>query len=307
MDSAVSRGMKALNPFHPVQGEVARGLMTSLIVAMILAYFEALCKKAGVPDDSVVLFLDMIIGALLGFMLDIAFGTARGFCSIATGSTYKSCVNAGVQQLTDPISLMLGEVGGISFLKFIITVLVDVMVTLPLFGMSIKAGMDTAAEKKITKVFIATVTFFLYANQTRFSFAYKETSDQTDFIMTVFLTCVSMAFLAFPEDKNLSTVFSPKARFYMVSVAFLLMCVYFAVKKIKSGTLYDMFHGNSRRSAFTGLMVIALLGAVTIWGMVKSSGPEHVEVDTSFEMSAMLMALASALFAAGFVFAIRRK
>jgi hypothetical protein len=212
-----------------------------------------------------------------------------------------------VQELSDPISLMLGEVGGISFLKFIITVMVDVMVTLPLFGMSIKAGMDTPAQKKFTKVFIATITFFLYANQTRFSFAYKETTDQTDFMMTIFLTCVSMAFLAFPEDKNLSTVFSSKSRFYMVSMSFLLMCVYFAVKKIKSGTLYNMFHGNNGRSAFTGLVVIFLLGAITIWGMVKSSGPEHVEIDTDYEMSAMMMAIASALVAAGFVFAIRRK
>jgi hypothetical protein len=305
-DSALAKAMRVANPLHPVHGEITRGLITSVVVGMILAYAEALAKRAGVADDALVLYLDMILGALIGFSMDIVFGTAKGFCSLAKGAVHRSCIDSGVQQLGNPVQYMLGEIGGISFLKFAITVLIDAMVTLPLFSMAIKSGIDTPSAKKMIKLFIATVTFFLYANKTRFHFAYKQANDNMDLTMTVFLTAISMAFLAFPEDENLSTVFSTKSRFFMVSLAFILMCVYFAIKGVRSGSIYNLFHGSPRRSALTGTAVIVFLMSLVLTGMSRASDPKYREVDMSYEMSSLAMAVSAVLFLVGFVYRIRK-
>lgn len=308
MESIVTKAFGSFSLFHPTKGQASRGLMVSIIISMILAYTEALAKKAGCPDDAVLMFHDMLLGSTIGFMADIMLGTSRGFCSIARGDTNKACVAAGVQQTRNPFQIALAELGGMSFLKYIVTVLIDFMITMPLFSQAVSAGIDSPMQKKVLKMVIAVVTFFLYANKTRFDFAYVVSDSQMDFSMTILLAAISMAFLSFPESNQpgMNSVFAPRSRFYVVIGAFTAMCAYFGLKGVRTGFLHGLFHGNDARSAVTGGVVLAMILALAIGAMASSSSEKHQERDTGYELTTGLMAAAGMLFVAGFVLRMRK-
>lgn len=309
MNSVLTRTLGALHPLHPTKGQTFRGVLMSVLVSMFLAYSEALLKKGGVPDDSVLMFHDMLIGSTLGFLADIVFGTTRGFCSMARGDTHKACVAEGAQQLKGPLEIALAEVGGMTFLKYVITVLIDLMISMMLFSQATSAGITDPMQKKALKMIIALVTFFLYANKTRFDFAYIRSDSATDFVMTVFLASVSMAFLSFPEseDPGLNSVFAPKSRLFIVIGAFVSMCMYMSFKGVRSGFLHNLFHGTPARKSMTGGLVLLCILGLSIFAMSKSAKKEHVESDPGYELTTGLMAAGAALAIAGIVFRIRKK
>ena len=84
---------------------------------------------------------------------------------------------------------------GSEFLKYLITVAIDIMISIPIFIRYKETQRDkNVFRDKAIKLIISVVTFFLYANMTRFEWAYSG-SGKYDMLMIVFLVASSLSFL----------------------------------------------------------------------------------------------------------------
>lgn len=255
---------------HATLDETKRGMITSVLVGMLGTLPETLFERIGTSNDAIYIAFDMIMSNTLGFLIDVMFASETGFCSIARGNPTCSNVNISDARLPDgtvsPLMFMVRSLGGLKYLKFIITVIIDMMVSLPLYMMWSRQNPNaTVWVRRIAKTVIATLTFITYVNIMRFDWAYRSVYDQRavhDMVVIVFLVAACMTFMNSPNaepGEEGSIIMNPRAKAIIVITA---MCVIAAYQGIVSSPLFmTSIHLEGWSKAIPGLIVgIAVFG-----------------------------------------------
>jgi hypothetical protein len=277
----------------PIKGESFRGLYTSLFIGLITFYPELFLDSNQVPPETILLYYDLILGNVLGYLFDLIFASKAGFTSISKGDY------SGVLHTT------LSSLGSSRFLKFALTVCIDIMISMPLFMKFLEAHPNVSIlKKKVVKYFIAAFTFFLYGNMTRFKWAYVTTgTDSLDIIMLVLLLSISMSYL------NTSTplqgeqgygVMGSNKKLILVMIGFLLYTLYTYVRKVTSkNLLFKLFRGTRRKRLISGVTVLIGLLLIVAIGLGKSAGNGKAYTPTLSDHSLGISTLVSALLLTG--------
>ena len=235
---------------NPVKGEIIRGLYTSLFVALVTIYPEIILNANEVPPETIMMYFDLVLGNLLGYMFDMFFASENGFTNVQQGNYGKSLKN------------VLLTLSGSVFLKFVLTVVIDVMISLPIFVKFLEGYPDTSVlTRKLVKYAISAGTFFLYGNLTRFKWAYQpKPNETTDLIMMVLFIAVSMSFLnnrVPTPDQPGHAVMGGGKKFSMVIAGMGLMTLFMMTRNINNQNwLFRKFRGTSLAQLVTGLIVL---------------------------------------------------
>eukprot|EP01084_Bolivina_argentea_P013583 25497_1 len=160
--------------------EASRGLFVSVLIAVLLNCIGAFMFWLRVRESLVVINYGFILGPVIGFMLDQGIGTDAGFKDFGTAAGF---------------SYTFSSLIGGNFLRYIITVFLDLFISNPLQDVlkfqAVKLGVIEVLKKKnkhkyllkydafvamnypsILQSIIAVITFNAYTNQTRFAWAY---------------------------------------------------------------------------------------------------------------------------------------
>lgn len=164
--------------------ESTRGIITSISLTMIAFLTELGFISLNVDQAKIYAFHDLIIGNFFAFVLDIVFASSKGVKALAE----KKYI----------IGLVLDSLATKTFTRFAITVLIDVMISVPLFQFVNSQFEIGIYGMKIVKSIINITTFFVFINKIRFEWAYKSNnkSSISNLSITMFSITLSFLFLA---------------------------------------------------------------------------------------------------------------
>uniref|UniRef100_A0A6C0KC47 Uncharacterized protein n=1 Tax=viral metagenome TaxID=1070528 RepID=A0A6C0KC47_9ZZZZ len=143
------------------------------IIGTIMIYILSNQAKAGNESstmNAVLLWWGFIIGPIMGYLLDIGFGSEVG---LANAFTMKG------------MRYTFGQLPSWNFFRYCVTVLLDIFISTPILD-GIKVVYGTSALKKnlstmlstqipgAIQSFVSFITFKAYTNQTRFQWAYPD-------------------------------------------------------------------------------------------------------------------------------------
>ena len=152
----------------------ARGTLVSIVSAIVLNIIGAAMAAAGVPEGMIVTNYGFILGPVIGYLLDIGIGTDKGY------SKFENFFTKWIPYIF--ASLMTGN-----FLRYIVTVLLDLFISDPIQDVMKISMVNVARElseggmysrfvasnlPSMLQSIVAFVTFQAYTNQTRFNWAY---------------------------------------------------------------------------------------------------------------------------------------
>ncbi len=156
---------------------LARGTIVSIAGALVMNIIGAIMAAKGVPETYIVTNYGFFLGPVIGYMLDIGIGTDAGFKNVGK--------KKGMIRVFK--SLWSGN-----FLRYIITVLLDLFISSPLQDIikdqlsgirkefeSGTSGYDSFISKNFPSLLqsiVGFITFNAYTNQTRFNWAYPDPS-----------------------------------------------------------------------------------------------------------------------------------
>ena len=151
-----------------------RGMLVSLISAIVLNLVGIAMTKMNVPESMIITNYGFIFGPILGFLLDIGIGTDNGL------TLFK-------ENLFKWFKYVLSNLVSGKFLRFILTVLLDLFISNPLQDIMKKVispivmkmgSMDKYTQfvskniPSLLQSIVGFITFNAYTNQTRFNWAY---------------------------------------------------------------------------------------------------------------------------------------
>ena len=170
-----------------------RGTLISIAI-MSSAIIQALMKKLGASQTMLLLLYGFFMAAVIGFMGDQAYGRDEGFSlkEIGTKASNKGKTMAGI---ATQIKYTFGTIKSYEFWRYIITVFLDMFISMPLqsvitsvfnsylvalkntvplmpFGISSILSIIVTNFDNVLQSFVAFITFLAYANETRFRWAY---------------------------------------------------------------------------------------------------------------------------------------
>lgn len=158
-----------------IQRQENRGMTTSLIVALVFGTFSTLINtvsKVHLPTSTAL--LSLFLGNTVGFLMDNAMGTNQSL---------KKFQEEG---FTSGIKNMFASLASGKYLRYIVTVLLDVFVALLLLDTTYKAliklpyfgcnNLTKSVANGLVASIIGIITFNAFTNQTRFLWAYPDTS-----------------------------------------------------------------------------------------------------------------------------------
>jgi hypothetical protein len=181
------------DPYHKNSIKSVRTQKRGLHISMVLAgsaAIQALLKMLGADESTLLLLYGFILASVFGFMGDKMIGTDEGY-SIFTKSK------------TDVIKYALGSLTGSSFFRYIITVFLDLFISMPiqmtltylmkdyiagltnkttgigLLDTGILSGLTSFVGNNFDNILqsiVAIITFMAYTNETRFLWAYPDKS-----------------------------------------------------------------------------------------------------------------------------------
>lgn len=181
------------DPYHKNSIKSARTQKRGLHISMVLAgsaAIQALLKMLGADESTLLLLYGFILASVFGFMGDKMIGTDEGY-SIFTKSK------------TDVVKYALGSLTGSSFFRYIITVFLDLFISMPiqmtltylmkdyiagltnkttgigLLDTGILSGLTSFVGNNFDNILqsiVAIITFMAYTNETRFLWAYPDKS-----------------------------------------------------------------------------------------------------------------------------------
>ena len=256
-----------------------------------------------VSDDTIYMYNDLIVGSILGYLIDRGLANRYGFCSISDKNP--SCGNLlnnskpNNTQDTSFIYWLFADVTGLSFLKFIITIMIDLMISIPLYV----RYKQTQAEKnvwkdKAVKYAIAIGTFVLYVNVTRFEWAYLSKSSAnngglanppSDMTMTVFLMSACMTFLNTPNVEKGDAgyaVMNKSMKLFIVMASMAIMGLYQLTKGVTSGFAHNFLRGGSSRRMYGGMATILVIFVASGYMLLR---PEAIDNANPKPMPSILM------------------
>jgi len=151
---------------------LARGTIASISGALIMNIIGAIMAARGIPESYIVTNYGFFLGPVIGYMMDIGFGTDAGYRNKFKKEGFIKVFK----------SLWSGN-----FLRYIITVLLDLFISSPLqdvikdqlSGIRGEFSSGNFYDRFISKNFpsilqsiVGFITFNAYTNQTRFKWAY---------------------------------------------------------------------------------------------------------------------------------------
>lgn len=170
-----------------------RGTIISMWI-MLSAVAQAVMKSCGASETMLLICYGFFMAAIIGFMGDQAFGTDEGY-SLMTIGTRANNKSGRMRGVATRIKYALGRLTSSEFWRYIVTVFLDMFIsmplqsvivsvcdstiqglkhTVPLMPMGFSWGLGTLLNNfdNILQSFVAFITFLAYANETRFRWAY---------------------------------------------------------------------------------------------------------------------------------------
>lgn len=160
-----------------------RGTFVSIVSALFLSLIGIMMVQSCVHNDVIEVYFGFLLAPVVGYLLDIGIGTDEGFYLFQQGE-----YGAWVQHV-------LSSLWDFSFVRFILTFVLDLFISKPLSAIlkgytlaaydtvPIVVGMvgqiDEFIKKNLTSILqsiVAFITFQSYTNQTRFLWAYPDTT-----------------------------------------------------------------------------------------------------------------------------------
>lgn len=145
-----------------------------------LAIIQAILKSYGAAETPLLLYFGFITAAVIGYMGDQGYGTDDGYSILKNkNGGIAACIKYCLGSLTQP-----------QFMRYILTVLLDMFISAPLLkiteyiptvGKLVEALSNGSGLTKIfaqnfdniLQSFVGFITFLAYTNDTRFSWAYS--------------------------------------------------------------------------------------------------------------------------------------
>ena len=201
-----------------IQRQENRGMTTSLIVALVFGTFSTLINtvsKVHLPTSTAL--LSLFLGNTVGFLMDNAMGTNQGL---------KKFQEEG---FTSGIKHMFASLASGKYLRYIVTVLLDVFVALLLLDTTYKAliklpyfgcnNLTKSVANGLVASIIGIITFNAFTNQTRFLWAYPDTSlgkENTLPSFTILMINIVMAILFLRVDTGNEGIDNHKIKIILV-------------------------------------------------------------------------------------------
>jgi hypothetical protein len=163
--------------------ESTRGIVTSISLTLISFLSEIFLIYFNIDHSKIYSYHDLIIGNFFAFIGDIIFASKDGSKTIIQNGSI--------------INLILDSISTKKFIRFAITVLIDVMISVPIFQY-LNNNIDLGIYKtKIIKAFINIITFLIFINKLRFEWAYipQDQSKINNLSITMFAITTSLLFL----------------------------------------------------------------------------------------------------------------
>ena len=201
-----------------IKRQESRGMTTSLIVALIFGTFSTLINtvsKVHLPTSTAL--LSLFLGNTVGFLMDNAMGTNEGLRKFQK------------EGFTSGIKNMFSSLASGKYLRYIVTVLLDVfvallmlhttynaMIQLPYFGCN---DLTKSVANGIVASVIGIITFNAFTNQTRFLWAYPDPSlgiKNTLPSFTILMSTIIMALIFLRADTGNEGIDNRKIKIIMV-------------------------------------------------------------------------------------------
>ena len=174
--------------------EKDRGLLVSLVSALLLNIIGALLNQIGVQEGYIVLNYGFILGPVIGYMLDIGIATDDGVLAMGRG---------------DGVSYVFSSLASPKFFRYILTVFLDMFISNPLqdsikhylrrvrggitgnalgYGQLVKSNFPSMLQS-----IVGVLTFQAYTNDTRFRWAYATSDSMNRIPNTSIMLATSVA------------------------------------------------------------------------------------------------------------------
>ena len=277
-DIDIKMPIGGLSLMRPVKDEASRGVVASLISTSSMLLFEAYLDSKNVSSSAIYTYYDLILGNLVSFVADIVLSSKVGFCLISQKPGC-SAVDLSASRMSNgkhsSIFYLLKSIGGQNFLRFIITVVIDMMITVPLFVKWKELYPNTSIFKeKMVKTVINFVSFIVYANVLRFNWAYLATDDPAkihDMIVVSLIVLVSLIFLNTKDVEEGGagySVMNKNSKMYFAIIAFSLIGVY---QMIQTYGYNPKWAENDTFIILKGIFVLGAVIALVIYGLSNKS------------------------------------
>lgn len=157
-----------------VQG---RGTLASFGISAVVTVIGVVMARMCVNDTQLEVLFGYLLVPVLGFMVDIGFGTDEGYGLFKSGQLHKW------------MSLVFSSLWDYSFVRFVVSFLLDLFISKPLAGIIRgnilkkivdivpRNGLERWLAENLTsfiQTVVAVITFQAYTNQTRFLWAYPD-------------------------------------------------------------------------------------------------------------------------------------
>ena len=213
-----------------------RGMLVSLISAILLNIVGGIMTKMNVPNSMILVNYGFIFGPVVGYLLDIGIGTDIGL------SQFK---NSKLNWFKYVLSNLISG----KFLRYIVTVLLDLFISSPLqellnkviapvtLKMKSMGAYTQLASKNMPSMLqsiVGFITFNAYTNQTRFNWAYPgDLPDKYVINSKVMLLVTSMAAVMFAIFNKNSADLSKQLIYTMIGIGLAFGLNYFGLDKQK--------------------------------------------------------------------------
>lgn len=176
-DKKTTRYDPADSDMEKISRQQSRGTIASIIVSCAFGTLNFLVDKyAAINPATSTALVGMCFGGTLGFLMDNTMGSDAGFALACERGKLTAWKYA------------LGMMGTPAYIRYTLTVLLDLFVSLILFkplyifitGLPFFRCNNQALANGLASTFIGLVTFQAYANKTRFAWAYPSTDSETN-------------------------------------------------------------------------------------------------------------------------------
>jgi len=227
---------KDVSPDEIITRVSQRGLITSTITAIIFGFVNGIMTvRANVSTPTYQALIGMIVGGLLGFVLDNAFATEKG-ASIFNGNSN----SPQIENLGESLKYGFASLATPKLPRYIITIILDIFISLIMTDTIIKYSKNWYFLRKhsslndiLTMAFVSFATFLAYTNATRLQYAYPPT-DTTystfEYIPTIVILLSSIiagiVFLIWePFDKKAVGIVEKSNKVILIAILFVVIVV----------------------------------------------------------------------------------
>jgi hypothetical protein len=258
--------------------EEQRSLLTSAVSNVVTVIIKLFLEKRGVTPLNNFIFIQMFLGNILGFVLDQVIATKEGYALFKKKDDLVRVVTKDNVDLIKfgkdaiggtKISLIeyaFKKVGSAQFLRFLITILNDIIISTTLYSYVSRI----LKEKKCSggkvdlfiQSFIGALTFYMYVNATRLGWAYKALPTETETLgVMALLVGSSLAYLAAKEYTDSDIFEKRNGKMVLVLFAFTLVFIH---KLIYTNNLALSGNANFGKIVFIGSVLLCFAGAFMI-------------------------------------------